>query len=266
VQLNRSIPCCFLRAKAKAKQYETVDVETQAILRLDHQVTQDTKESKEPSRFQPLCIEHADIMAEDILRLLAYEPYIPRSVLVDYLKTLMAFHLALYHLKLLQILPKLVKQRSGNALDSSLSPFTIIVDMADINNPHMAELARKSADRTYRQIPAFVQANFVVKKLDEMAEYLSKKTGKLATPGNGVFNVVDLVTLLKPEHDIERQAYFKFRLASLIEESTSESEDIDPEIRDVTGMGLGEFESFIEILMAYRGKYHHQYITQCLDC
>jgi hypothetical protein len=212
-----------------------------------------------------LCIEHADIMAEDILRLLAYEPYIPRSVLVDYLKTLMAFHLALYHLKLLQILPKLVKQRSGNALDSSLSPFTIIVDMADINNPHMAELARKSADRTYRQIPAFVQANFVVKKLDEMAEYLSKKTGKLATPGNGVFNVVDLVTLLKPEHDIERQAYFKFRLASLIEESTSESEDIDPEIRDVTGMGLGEFESFIEILMAYRGKYHHQYITQCLD-
>ncbi len=243
----------------------SVDVETQAILRLDHQVTQDTKESKEPSRFQPLCIEHADIMAEDILRLLAYEPYIPRSVLVDYLKTLMAFHLALYHLKLLQILPKLVKQRSGNALESSLSPLAIIVDMADINNPHMAELARKSADRTYRQIPAFVQANFVVKKLDEMAEYLSKKTGKLATPGNGVFNVVDLVTLLKPEHDIERQAYFKFRLASLIEESTSESEDIDPEIRDVTGMGLGEFESFIEILMAYRGKYHHQYITQCLD-
>ena len=30
-------------------------------------------------------------------------------------------------------------------------------------------------------------------------------------------------------------------------------------------MGLGEFESFIEILMAYRGKYHRQYITKCLD-
>ena len=30
-------------------------------------------------------------------------------------------------------------------------------------------------------------------------------------------------------------------------------------------MGLGEFESFIEILMAYRGKYHRQYITECLD-
>ncbi len=243
----------------------SVDVETQAILRLDHQVTQDMKDSKEPSRHSPLLLSHADVMADDILRLLAYEPYIPRSVLVDYLKTLMAFHLALYHLKLLQILPKLVKQRSDNALESSPDPVALVVDMGDVNNPHMVELARKSTDRLYRQIPAFVQANFVVKKLDEMAEYLSKKTGKLTTPGSGVFTVGDLVSLLKPEHDAERQAYFKFRLASLIEESTSGSDDIDPEIREVTAMGLGEFESYIEILMAYRGKYHRQYITECLD-
>ncbi|OZI73367.1 methylation-associated defense system protein MAD7 [Bordetella genomosp. 6] len=243
----------------------SVDVETQAILRLDHQVTQDMKDSKEPSRHSPLLLGHADVMADDILRLLAYEPYIPRSVLVDYLKTLMAFHLALYHLKLLQILPKLVKQRSDNALASSPDPVALVMDMGDVSNPHMVELARKSTDRLYRQIPAFVQANFVVKKLDEMAEYLSKKTGKLAIPGGGVFTVGDLVSLLKPEHDAERQAYFKFRLASLIEESTSGNEDIDPEIREVTAMGLGEFESFIEILMAYRGKYHRQYITECLD-
>ncbi len=258
----------------------SVDVETQAILRLDHQVTQDMKDSKEPSRFQPLCIGQADIMADDILRLLAYEPYIPRSVLVDYLKTLMAFHLALYHLKLLQMLPKLVKQRAGNDLcttkecpinpgmDNAMEgcPYRValVVDMGDVNNPHMAELARKSTDRLYRQIPSFVQANFVVKKLDEMAEYLSKKTGKLASPANGTFSVGDLVALLKPEHDVERQAYFKFRLASLIEESSSGNEDVDPEIRAVTAMGLGEFESFIEILMAYRGKYHRQYITECL--
>ena len=259
----------------------SVDVETQAILRLDHQVTQDMKDSKEPSRFRPLCIDQADIMADDILRLLAYERYIPRSVLVDYLKTLMAFHLALYHLKLLQMLPKLVKQRSGNDLCTTKEcPITpdlvnvlegcpyrvaLVVDMGDVNNSQMAELARKSTDRLYRQIPAFVQANFVVKKLDEMAEYLSKRTGKLATPGGGGFGVGDLVSLLNPGHDAERQAYFKFRLASLIEESTSGNEDIDPEIRKVTSMGLGEFESFIEILMAYRGKFHRQYVTECLD-
>jgi hypothetical protein len=259
----------------------SVDVETQAILRLDHQVTQDMKDSREPSRFPPLCIGQADILADDILRLLAYEPHIPRSVLVDYLKTLIAFHLALYHLKLLQMLPRLVKNRAGNQICSiaecPINPslantlqgcpyrLALVVDMGDVNNPHMAELARKSTDRLYRQIPAFVQANFVVKKLDEMAEYLSKKTGKIAPPSNGVFSVGDLVSLLKPEYDADRQAYFKFRLASLIEESSSGSDDVDPEIREVTSMGLGEFESFIEILMAYRGKFHRQYITECLD-
>src|SRR5690606_13744873 len=115
-------------------------------------------------------IGQADIMAEDILRLLAYEPHIPRSVLVDYLKTLLAFHLALYHLKLLQMLPRLVKQSAGNdlctikgcpinsSLDNALEgcPYQValVVEMGDASNPHMAELARKSTDRLYRQIPA----------------------------------------------------------------------------------------------------------------
>lgn len=258
-----------------------VDVETQAILRLDHQVKQDMKDSREPDRFPPLCVGQADILADDVLRLLAYEPYIPRSVLVEYLKTLMAFHLALYHLKLLKMLPKLVKQRSGNALcgasacpvnpgaEKSLEgcPYSLalIVDMGDAENTHMTELARKCCDRLYRQIPAFVQANFVVKKLDEMADYLSKKTGKLAAPDGGVFSVGDLVALLMPEYDAERSAYFKFRLAGLIEQSSGGDDELDPEIRMATEMGLGEFETFIEILMAYRGKYHRQYITECFD-
>ena len=258
----------------------SVDVETQAILRLDHQVTQDMKDSKEPSRFQPLCIGQADIMADDILRLLAYEPYIPRSVLVDYLKTLMAFHLALYHLRLLQMLPKLVKQRAGNdlcsvkecpinpSLDNALEgcPYRVglVVDMGDINNPHMAELARKSTDRIYRQIPAFVQANFIVKKLDEMADNL-KLQGKLSLPSRGYFDVSDLLTLLKPEHDQNRSSYFASRLSRLIEDSGTNNDDLDPEIKDVLAMDLDDFYKFIEILMAYRGKFHRQYITECLD-
>ncbi|PPD34015.1 MAG: hypothetical protein CTY19_05775 [Methylomonas sp.] len=258
----------------------SVDVETQAILRLDHQVTQDMKDSKEPSRFQPLCIGQADIMADDILRLLAYEPYIPRSVLVDYLKTLMAFHLALYHLKLLQMLPKLVKQCSGNDLcstkecpinpsfDNALEgcPYkaSLVVDMGDANNPHMAELARKSTDRHYRQIPVFVQANFVVKKLDEMAENM-RLQGKLPLPSGGYFTVGDLLSLLKPEYDLNREAYFSARLSTLIDEAGTNKDELDPEIREVTPMNLNAFDKFIEILMAYRGKYHRQYITECLD-
>ena len=193
----------------------------------------------------------------------------------------MAFHLSLYHLKLLNILPKIVKDQSGNPLCNSGEckvntdqvktfegcPYrnALVVDMSHSNNPHMSEMARRSAERFYRQIPAFVQANYTVKKLDEMADYLSKKTGKLNTPESGTFRAGDLVELLGPGFTADREAYFKFRLASLIEESSSGSDDIDPEIREVMALGLSEFDSFIEILMAYRGKYHRQYITECID-
>ncbi len=261
----------------------SVDVETQALLRLNEAgvFTKDMKDSKEPQREQPLCIGQADLLADDVLRLLAYEPHIPRSVLVDYLKTLLAFHLSLYHLKLLTMLPNIVKQQSGNPLcsfkdcpvvagaSSALHncPYRqcLMVDMGDSDNEHMVEMAEKSAADFFRQIPAFVQANYTIKKLDEMAEYLCKKTGKLAAPSGGSFRAGDLAGLLDSQYDSDREAYFKFRLAKLIEESSSGADDLDPEIRDVTGMGLNDFDAFIEILMAYRGKYHKRYITECLD-
>jgi hypothetical protein len=98
-----------------------------------------------------------------------------------------------------------------------------------------------------------------------MAEYLCNKTGRLSAPADGVFTVGHLVSLLKAEFDTERQSYFKFRLASLVEESSTGRQNVDPEIREVMAMGLDDFESFIEILMAYRGRYHRQYIIECLD-
>lgn len=269
------------RVVDKYDQNLTLDVETQAILRLDQQVIKDVKDSKEPTRYLPLCIGQADLLADDVLRLLAYEPYIPRSVLVEYLKTLFAFHLTLYHLKILTIVPKMVKQQTANPVCSTkncpINPgevcalggctfrIALVVDMGDPTNEHMSELAIKSTGMFYRQIPTFIQANFIVKKLDEMADYLSKKTGQIASPSGGTFSVDELVHLLKPEHKDDRVVYFGHRLASLIEESISGNEDLDPEIQNVIAMELDDFDTFIEILMAYRAKYHSQYITECLD-
>lgn len=258
----------------------SIDVETQALLRLDSQVTQDTRDSKEPVRVEPLCIGQADILADDILRLLAYEPFIPRSVLVDYLKTLMAFHLSLYHIKLLNILPQFVKQHCGNThcgvadcpvnpgfdntLDGCPYRISLVIDMGDVNNPQMVQLAQESAENVYRKIPSFIQANFAVKKLDEMADYLCNRTGKLVAPASGVFSVSDLVALQNTEYNALRKPFFEARLVTLIEDAT-DGDDVDHEIREVTAMNLEAFDSYIEILMAYRGRFHRQYITECLD-
>jgi hypothetical protein len=255
-----------------------VDVETQALLRLDQQVTSDTRDTREPERFAPLCIGSANVMADDVLRLLAYEQQIPRSVMIDYLKILLAFHLALYHLRLLKLLPALVRERgrglscAGRSVDPSDGPYgdcpcrlAMLVDMGRSADSHMAELARRSADAHYRRIPAFVQAHFVVKKLDEFASYLSTRLGRLPVPAAGYFSVVELLQLLEVGHDAEREPYFRSRLASIVEDSGTADEDLDPEVRRVLEMGLGDFEAYIEVLIAVRGSFHRRYITQCLD-
>ena len=94
----------------------TLDVETQALLRLLNQVEDaaDTKSNRESH--PPLCVGSADLLAEDTQRLLFYQRFIPRSVMVDYLKILLSFHLALYHLRLMKLLPSLVKRKGGDPI------------------------------------------------------------------------------------------------------------------------------------------------------
>jgi len=260
----------------------SVDVETQALLHFDQQVTVDTRDSQEPERFPPLCVGQVDLLADDTLRLLAYEPYIPRSVLVEYLKTLFAFHLGLYHLRLIKLLPALVRRRGADPIceprNCPVAPAEIqahggcpyrvylLVDLGNDLTGQMADLARHSADVHYRRIPSYVSAHYLVRKLDEFADYLSRKVGKLAAPAHGFFAVGDLLRLLEPPYAGERDGYFKMRLAGLLEDTAGATrEEIDPEVRRVTEMGLNDLDMFIEILMALRGPYHRRYITEFID-
>lgn len=258
-----------------------VDVETQAILRFDEQVTADMRDSKEPERYPPLCIGQADILADDTLRLLAYEAHVPRSVLVEYLKTLFAFHLALYHLKLFKLLPALCAQQSGNPLCEPPAcsahpgqweaqqgcPYRALffVDFGTATETAIAALARRSADVHYRRISRYVQCHYLVRKLDECARYLSTRTGKLPSPANGVFSVGELLQLLRPPYRVEVDAYFKMRLAGLLENSSNDNRELDPEVQRIAGLKLNDVEAFVEILMVMRGGYHRRYITEFLD-
>ncbi len=263
----------------------TVDVETQAILRLDAMITKKESRPKpsssEPQQLQPLCVGQADIMADDISRLLAYEDCIPRAAMVDYLKTLLAFHLALYHLKLMQILPNVVKQHSCNKLcsegESQIKfchdnthegcPYRLelVVDMGGVKNKDMMGLAEKSASRFYGKVPAFVRSNFIIKKLEEMTENQSNTSDRLPKPAGGTFTVGDLVALLHPEHEDVRESYFAERLDELIEELGFGNDDDDPKIRQIIALGLSKFDSLIEILIAKSSAEHRKSIIRCLD-
>jgi hypothetical protein len=260
-----------------------IDVETQVILHFDAQVKEDYIDQSKPlESYPPLCMQQANLFAEDILRLLAYENYIPRSVLVDYLKTLFAFHLALYHLRIFKLLPELVKRQRFPLLcqvkgcplahiktaQQVECPHTtgLVVEMGDATNIHMLELSRRSTDAQYRRIPPFIQAQYIVKNLDDMVKYLLK-VKKVSAPARGYFSVPELLQFLDDRYKLEREKFFGQRLKELIEKNESGSQDgvMSPEVKRITELGLDDFEACIEITMVNRVQFHRRYITECID-
>ncbi len=270
------------KVTGKADSSSVLDVETQALLRLLDQVEDapDTKSGRDS--FAPLCVGAADLLAEDIQRLLFYQRFIPRSVMVEYLKILIAFHLGLYHLRLFKLLPALVKRKSADPTcatgacpmnpKSPDNPFGdcpyrmgLLVDVAGQPGTPLASLAEHSADTHYRRIPTFLRAYFATKKLDEFATDLVRR-GKLSKPPSGEFSVGEVLQLLDAPLKAEREKFFGQRVSSLVEETSGARDaELDPEVKAVTEMGLSEFDAYIEMIVALRGAFHRKYVTQCID-
>ena len=193
-------------------QYDSnaeVDVETQALLRLSDQVKSDAPDTSAlTERFKPLIQGAADVFADDIIRLLTYRQYIPRSVMVDYLKVLMAFHLGLYQLRLFKLLPALLKSKGGQIDDKDKSTVGLYVDVTAGRNADSVALAGASAALHYKRMPSFIKSYFSIKKLDEFAEYLSKK-GKLSgAKSTAKMPVDELLKLLDTPLETEREMFF----------------------------------------------------------
>jgi len=257
------------------------DIETATLLHFlsQRKDTADTRAGGD--RFAPVCIGSADLMAEDIQRLLFYKPFMPRSVMVEYLKVLLSFHLALYHLRLLKLLPAWQKLGGANSLCAESAcpvkpreqrepqgdcPYKLglFVDLSGSAESSTAALAERSADGYYRRIPGFVRAYFVAKKLDEFSEHLVRR-GKLIRPLNSVLSVGELYGLQGEPFAEERDKFFGERLAGLLESLSEGDAGLDAEVEAITKMGLSDFETYIEILVALRGAFHRKYIIESLD-
>jgi len=239
-----------------------IDVETQALINLSEAVRKNITDrpagGKDRVSPPPLYPGASDLLAEDIVRLLFHQHLIPRSVLVDYLKILFAFHLALYHLQIMKLLPALVRgeQRSPGG--------GFFLDVGGISGTPVARLAERSTSVWYGRIPEFVRATFCVKKLDDFAQNLVR-LNKLGKPSGGIFKIEDLVVLLGSPYAAERSQFAGARLNRVLESSKAAEEEFDTTITQILELGLDPFTTYIDVIAAFRVRFHRQYITECLD-
>lgn len=243
---------------------EEVDVETQALLHLPLTISDAPNKNQRGEQYPPICLKSAELLADDIKRLLFYQNFIPRSVMVEYLKILCAFHLSLYQCRLLKLLPEMTKRQGGLAWGDKPYPVGILVDAANRSDTSMAALSEHSADIHYRRISPFIKAYFTIRKLEEFGEHLVK-VGKLDKAVLTNFSVADVAALQGSIYQTEREPFFRQRLAGVLEDSAGKGEELDPEIQAILSMDLTPFETYIEILVAIRGQFHRKYITQTIE-
>lgn len=240
---------------------DDVDVETQALISLSDAVREeiaDRADNRARRSYPPLYQEASDLLADDVLRLLVHQPLIPRTVLVEYLKILFAFHLALYHLKIMKFLPAMVRG------DRNATPNGgFFLDVTGLPGTGAARLAERSAAAWLNRIPGFVRATFTVKKLDDLAQHLANR-GQLSRPPGGFFMVSDVLPLLGPKVREERLRFAAGRLSG-IDATRNPGEDDDREYTQLLQLGLDEFTTYIEVITHYRIKFHRKYLTACLD-
>lgn len=271
----------FNRVTRELDESSLADIETATLLHFlsQRKDTADTRAGGD--RFPPLCLGSADLLAEDVQRLLFYKPFIPRAVMVEYLKLLLSFHLALYHLRLLKLLPAWQRLLGANSLCNDancpmkpremLAPqgdcpyqLGLFVDLTGKADSAAASLAGQSADGYFRRIPSFIRSYFAARKLDEFSEHLVRR-GKLIRPLNSAFTVGELFGLQSEQFADERDKFFGERLSGLLESLSDDAAGLDAEVETLTRMGLSDFETYIEILVSLRGAFHRQYIVQAFD-
>lgn len=271
----------FDKVTRELNEKALTDIETATLLHFLSQRKDAPDRRASGDRFAPVCIGSADLMAEDVQRLLFYKPFMPRAVMVEYLKVLLSFHLALYHLRLLKLLPAWQKIEGANPLCAESAcpmkprqerepqgdcPYKLglFVDLSGSAESTTAALAERSADGYLRRIPSFVRAYFVAKKLDEFSEHLVRR-GRVIRPLNSVFSVGELYGLQGELFAEERDKFFGERLAGLLESLAEGDSGLDSEVEAITKMGLTDFETYVEILVALRGAFHRKYIIKSLD-
>nr|WP_218021991.1 hypothetical protein [Nocardia nova] len=236
-----------------------IDVETQALISLTEATTDKLTDRAGPgdTNFHPPLVPGTSaLLAEDTLRLLYHKDLIPRSVLVEYLKILFAFHLALYHLRCTKLLPALI---AGKPEPPSTG---IFLDVAGIAGTPIARLAERSAGLWYGRFPDFIRATFVIRKLDDFAQTLVRRN-KIRRPADGMFAIGDLLALLGKDYEDAREQFAGARISRILDTDTDTVGD-DP-TEQIRQLGLDEFNTYIEMITTYRVGFHLKYLRECVD-
>lgn len=229
-------------------QGNNLDVDSLGILHLIKNISVGVIPSNTSlNQIKPLLPKQAELFCEDIHRLLVYKEIIPRSVLIEYIKTITSFHLALYSFKVINYLPKMLDQNSIEVDDD----WKVVVDVTDNFESKISQFAIKDAEINYNALYNYIKAGFQINTIINAFSLDKTKSSSLEQAINKLNNENTLV-----------EATLTAFWSMLRNNQTEEDNEL---LDDMVKYETTSFDKYVEALMKVKGPYQLKYYPQFLD-
>lgn len=233
----------------------TLDVDTAGILHLIKLVDIDTKASTSQMEIRPLLKKQTNLFCDDVMRLLAYQYSIPRSVFIDYLRILVGFHLSLYFQKLVYLLPKMVKEGKVDVEDD----WSQVVDLTDKLESSVSPIACADMDKTLNGLFDYIRASYSIKVMR-----------RIVTPHASVATALAMIKHPSIENNADinaslRNIYNKYFANAKTTEEIQEAEQNVKELQEYLQYEETPLEKYVQCLMKVGAAYQLKFSRDFLD-
>jgi hypothetical protein len=229
---------------------QKLDVDSAGILQLIKNIQIDPKSSTQLKNVRPLLEAQANLFCDDILRLLVYKDSIPRNVFIEYLRTLIGFHLSLYTQKVIYLLPKMVQEGTRNVEDD----FSMIVDVTDNFESRVSRFACEDMERTINGLYEFFKASFEINAVQKRYE----------TTMPAVDSVDQWLLILKNRPD-NFDSYYENKFNVILDKFKPEEDEDKKNLLDSIMYEESFFDKYVMTLLKAKGAYQYRYYQQFID-
>jgi len=227
-----------------------IDIDSLGILRLVEGISDvpvPEKDNPYHATISSFFKDSAKTYCDDIHALLRYRNDVPRHVLLEYIRTISAFHLALYHIQLFVNLPK-ITQFDLPELDKKIP---LVVDVTDNPDSHTANLAMQSAQSILDSIMDYLRMVF---KINIALRYLRLDYGSDS-------HLQKAIELLR-NPDEKFQAYCQAQTDQSVTLETQQDRDDFSNIIELYDSNL---DQYAEIMAFTRGKSLYGFLVRMFD-
>lgn len=229
---------------------QQLDVDTAGILQLIRNIKIDPKSTTQAKNVRPLLENQANLFCDDILRLLVYKDSIPRNVFIEYLRTLIGFHLSLYTQKAIHLLPKMVKAGTREIADD----FSIIVDVTDNYESKVSRFACEDMEKTINGLYGFFKASFELNAVQKRYESTLQQLD----------SVDPLLSILKNKPE-NFDAFYENRFIDILGRFKEEEEEDKKLLLESIQFEESYFDKYVMTLLKAKGAYQYRYFQGFLD-